>query len=214
MCNFLLVASRFDQLSETEGPVGRDVDVAVVLFPTQPPNWAWGTSRQNWTASPAERRTQSCPTPTRHPMARTHEGNSGRSLLFFFSSSPLLPPPLQSSSMSLALPPSALCLRAITKMQGENEGCRGGGGGHRSTRFCLHVIPELTVSSPTPLFLLLPLLRSFSTWLLRPRGLFFSTVTHETVCYVSRRALPRGVEDRMKRASHKERKRVISIHFM
>lgn len=111
--------------------VGRAVSPSA---PAQPPSWAWETSRRNWTAYPAGRRTQTCPTPTRRPppTARTHEGNAvppprSSSLPSFFFLPPSTPPtPPQSSSMSLAPPPSALSLHAVAKMQGEKEGCWGG----------------------------------------------------------------------------------------
>lgn len=87
------------------------------------------------------------------------------------SFSPLFPPPPQSSSMSLALPPSALSLHAITKMQGEKEGC---GVGSRGRHGFVSPSSQNSQSVPRPLSSApFSLLSSFSTWLLRLRGLFF-----------------------------------------
>lgn len=158
--------------------------------PTQPPSWAWETSRRNWTAYPAERRTQTCPTPTRRPppTARTHEGNAVpppppcSSSLPSFLFLPLALPPNSTSVILHVSCPSTLCSqppRCCIDARRE-RGMWGGAG--VDARFCLPVIPELPVHTPTSLF---PLLHFFSTWPLHLRGtIFFFTVAYETVCYV------------------------------
>lgn len=146
--------------------------------PAQPPSWAWETSRRNWTAYPAGRRTQTCPTPTRRPppTARTHEGNAvPPPPPFFFSPLLPLPPPPQ---LHLSHPPCLLPLHPLLSASTLLQRCKerkrdvGGGGGEAGVdaRFCLPVIPELPVRTPTPLF---HLLHFFSTWPLRLRGTIF-----------------------------------------
>lgn len=169
MCNFLFIAFRLSQLCETELVprlrcsfivLGPGLPVMLILwllwlFPTQPPNWAWETSRQNWTAYPAERRTQTCPTPTRRlpPKARIHEGIAVRPP-FFFSHPP--PPHTPLTSVILHVPcPSTLHppLSTSTPPQRSRERKRDmGGGAGVVTQFCLPIIPELTASTLTPHF--------------------------------------------------------------
>lgn len=82
--------------------------------------------------------------------------------------------------MSLALPPSALSLHAITKMQGEKEGWRGGGG--------LMVLsprhPRTHSQYPDPSFLPPPAPPFLLHLAITPEGTIFFTFTNETVCYV------------------------------
>lgn len=153
--------------------------VGLFFPPVQPPSWAWETSRRSWTAYPAGRRTQTCPTPTRRPppTARTQEGNAP----------PPPRPPCSSSlpSFLLLIPHSTSVILHVScpsplrsqpprrrKDAGRERGMQSGGGGGAGVdaRFCLPVIPELPVRTPTPLF---PFLRSFSTWPLRLRGTIF-----------------------------------------
>lgn len=113
--------------------------------PTQPPNWAWETSRQNWTAYPAERRTQTCPTPTRRPpsTARIHEGDAVRT--------PNSTPP----HPHLSHPPCHLPLNPPLSAS-RKEGCGGGGDGGAGVDTVWSPRHPRTQSVPRPLFSTLP----------------------------------------------------------
>lgn len=117
-----------------------DADIVVWVNPTQPPNWAWETYRQNWTAYPAERQTLTCPIPTRRPpTARIHEGTAVCPALRH-------PHPPSHPPCSLPLHSPLSTSHSITNMQGE----RGGRGSRGRHGFTPH--PRTRILFPNPSF--------------------------------------------------------------